>query len=113
LAETLSPEVVHAKAQAIWDKAEKEIAQKLTEAEQAFKSKHAPSPPKAPAKTATVTGSFVDELFKGGGKTSSLATMVALGTLLIGGGLTAYSAYQDGNKLKTLQAERAKLSLNG
>jgi hypothetical protein len=104
--------VVRAQAKAIWDAAEKEITQKLTEAEEAFKNKHTPSPHKAPAKTATVAGSFVDELFKGGG-TSKVAATVALGTLLLGTGLTAYSAYQDGNKLKTLQAERAKLSLNG
>ena len=104
--------VVKAQAKAIWDAAEKEITQKLTEAEEAFKNKHTPSPHKAPAKTATVAGSFVDELLKGGG-TSKVAATVALGTLLLGTGLTAYSAYQDGNKLKTLQAERAKLSLNG
>jgi hypothetical protein len=105
-------QVVKAQAQAIWDAAEKEIAQKLNEAEQAFKNKHVPTPPKAPAKTAQLAGSFLDELPKGGA-TSKVAGIVGLGTLLLGAGLTAYSAYQDGNKLKDLQAERAKLSFNG
>ena len=54
--------------------------------------------------------SFFDELFKGG-KTTKVAGGVALGALLLGAGLTAYSAYQDGQRKPP--ADKSNFSMNG
>ena len=90
---------IEATAKQLWEEALAKIDTKIADAdaEAAFKASKAAPKLKTPNMDTLVETKFLDELFKGG-KTTKVAGGLALATLLIGTGLTAYSAYQDGHR---------------
>jgi hypothetical protein len=88
---------IETKAKQLWYDAEAKIAKELADAEVAFRASKVAPKLKTPNMDTLVETKFLDELFKGG-TTTKVAGGLALATLLIGTGLTAYSAYQDGQR---------------
>lgn len=87
---------VEKKAKQLWNDAQENIKKEIAKAEATFRASKAPKV-KPPTVNTLVEESFFKEVTKGG-KTTKVAGGVALGALLLGAGLTAYSAYQDGHR---------------